>query len=130
MAAFVLANPAEADAESRTGVQLGIFPGSATPTVFPAGAPFWIGYGFARDPDAASGDADLADDTRFELELDGERVSMHTDLHSEAERAVRKTHIAEFPAGLPAGWHDFTGRWYDAGRLVLSSRNAIQFVEP
>ena len=36
----------------------------------------------------------------------------------------------EFPSGLPAGWHDFTGRWYDGGRLILSSRAAIQFVEP
>ena len=28
---------------------------------------------------------------------------------------------------LPAGWHGFTGRWYDGGRLILSSRVAIQF---
>jgi hypothetical protein len=42
---------------------------------------------------------------------------------------VRKTDIAEFPDGLPAGWHDFTGRWYDAGRLILSSRTSIQFVD-
>jgi hypothetical protein len=27
------------------------------------------------------------------------------------------------------GWHDFAGRWYDEGRLILSSRAAIQFVE-
>ena len=67
--------------------------------------------------------------TRFELDVDGEPVSMLTDVHSDAGLPVRKTNIAEFPDGLPAGWHDFTGRWYDGGRLILSSRAAIQFVE-
>jgi len=55
---------------------------------------------------------------------------MLTDTQSESGVPVRKTDIAEIPSGLPAGWHDFTGRWYDGGRLILSSRAAIQFVEP
>ena len=42
---------------------------------------------------------------------------------------ARKTDVAEFPAGLPVGWHDFAGRWYDRGRLILSSRASIEFVE-
>jgi len=42
---------------------------------------------------------------------------------------VRKTDIAEFPSGLSAGWHDFSGRWYDGGKRVLSSRTSIEFVE-
>ena len=67
--------------------------------------------------------------TRFELDVDGEPVSMLTDVHTDAGLPVRKTNIAEFPDGLPVGWHDFTGRWYDGGRLILSSRAAIQFVE-
>ena len=61
--------------------------------------------------------------------MDGEPVSMLTDLHSDSGFPVRKTDLAEFPDGLPAGWHDFSGRWYDGGRLILSSRAAIEFVE-
>jgi hypothetical protein len=55
---------------------------------------------------------------------------MLTDVQSESGVPVRKSDVAEFPSGLQAGWHDFTGRWYDNGRLILSSRVAIQFVEP
>ena len=60
---------------------------------------------------------------------DGVPVAMLTELHRESAATVRKTLVAEFPAGLRAGWHDFTGRWYDDGRLILSSRAAIQFVD-
>lgn len=108
--------------------RIGIFPGGATPTMYPANTAFWVGYGFAAD---SVGGVDPDDDgTRFELDVDGEAVSMLTDVHTDAGTPVRKTNIAEFPAGLPAGWHDFNGRWYDGGRLILSSRSTIQFVEP
>ena len=62
--------------------------------------------------------------------MDGEPASMATDVQAESGIPRRKTDIADFPAGLPPGWHDFAGRWYDAGRLMLSSRSVIQFVEP
>ena len=107
--------------------RIGIFPGGATPTMYPADMPFWVGYGFAADPDNSTGLDEAT--TRFELDVDGEPVSMLTDVHSDAGFPVRKTDIAEFPAGLPAGWHDLSGRWYDGGRLILSSRAAIEFVE-
>ncbi len=54
---------------------------------------------------------------------------MRSDVHLDAGLASRKTDSAEFAEGLPAGWHDFVGRWYDGGRLILSSRAAIEFVE-
>jgi hypothetical protein len=107
--------------------RIGIFPGGATPTMYPAEMPFWVGYGFAADP--KDGAAFEEETTRFELDVDGEPVSMLTDVHMESGLPVRKTNIAEFPAGLPVGWHDFTGRWYDGGQLILSSRAAIQFVD-
>ena len=107
--------------------RIGIFPGGATPTMYPADMPFWVGYGFAADPDGKSGFDE--ETTRFELDVDGEPVSMLTDVHTDSGLPVRKTNIAEFPAGLPVGWHDFTGRWYDGGHLILSSRAAIQFVD-
>jgi len=107
--------------------RIGIFPGGATTTMYPADMAFWVGYGFAAD---VVGGADLEDaTTRFELDVDGEPVSMLTDVHTSSGLPVQKTNIAEFPDGLPVGWHDFTGRWYDGGRLILSSRAAIQFVE-
>ena len=107
--------------------RIGIFPGGATPTMYPAGTPFWVGYGFAADPEGGSRFDE--ETTRFELDVDGKPVSMLTDVHTDAGRPVRKNNIAEFPEGLPVGWHDFAGRWYDEGRLILSSRAAIQFVE-
>lgn len=126
MAALVV-TVSPANGMSDKGGRIGIFPGGATPTMYPANTTFWVGYGFAAD---SAGDADLEDvTTRFELDVDGEPVSMLTDVHTDAGLPVRKTNIAEFPAGLRVGWHDFTGRWYDGGRLILSSRAAIQFVE-
>ena len=107
--------------------RIGIFPGGATTTMYAADTPFWVGYGFTAEPGS---EANLdSERTRFELDVDGKAVLMLTDVHADDGVPVRKTNIAEFPTGLPAGWHDFTGRWYDGGRLILSSRAAIQFVE-
>lgn len=124
MAALVVTvSPANGMGDQR----IGIFPGGATTTMYPAGTPFWVGYGFAAE---STSDAKIDEaSTRFELDVDGDSVSMLTDVHAEGGLPVRKTNIAEFPAGLPAGWHDFTGRWYDGGRLILSSRATIQFVD-
>ncbi len=103
-----------------------IFPGGATTTMYRADRPFWVGYGFEAEHDSDTG---LDASARFELDVDGEPVAMLTEVHTEADVPVRKTNIAEFATGLPVGWHDFAGRWYDGGRLILSSRTAIQFVE-
>jgi hypothetical protein len=128
MAALVVVTVSHASGMSDKEGRLTIFPGGATPTMYPADTPFWVGYGFAAEPESATGLNEA--ETRFELDVDGAPVSMLTDTQSESGVPVRKTDIAEFPTGLPAGWHDFTGRWYDGGRLILSSRAAIQFVEP
>jgi hypothetical protein len=127
MAALVVVTVSPTNGMSTKEGRIGIFPGGATPTMYAANTPFWVGYGFAADPENGTGLDEKT--TRFELDVDGAPVSMLTDVHSESGRPVRKTNIAEFPAGLPVGWHDFSGRWYDAGRLILSSRAAIQFVE-
>lgn len=127
MAALILVAVSPANGMSGKEGRIGIFPGGATPTMYPAEMPFWVGYGFAADPGNGTGLDE--ETTRFELDVDGKPVSMLTDLHSDSGFPVRKTNIAEFPEGLPAGWHDFSGRWYDGGRLILSSRAAIEFVE-
>lgn len=126
MAALVVTvSPANGMAE-REG-RIGIFPGAATTTMYQADTPFWVGYGFASDPGSESGLDDVG--TRFELDVDGRPASMVVEVRPDAGTPLHMTNVAEFPAGLPAGWHDFTGRWYDGGRLVLSTRAAIQFVE-
>jgi hypothetical protein len=108
--------------------RIGIFPGAATTTMYPADTAFWVAYGFTAEPGSP---ATLDDESaRFELDVDGQSVSMLTDVRADAGLPVRRTDVAEFPSGLPVGWHDFTGRWYEGGRLILSSRVAIQFVEP
>ena len=127
MAALVVVTVSPSNGMSPKEGRIGIFPGGATPAMYPADTPFWVGYGFAADPE---GDTGLNEETtRFELDVDGVPVSMLADVQSEAGLPVRKTEIAEFPSGLPAGWHDFSGRWYDGGRLILSSRAAIEFVD-
>ncbi|HLF69265.1 MAG TPA: hypothetical protein VI503_07935 [Gaiellaceae bacterium] len=108
-----------------------IFPGSATPAVFPASSPFWIGYGFTVEAEGGSGSAsELPPDTRFELLVDGEPVPLVTDTRIAKGRTVSKRSIATFAGGLAPGWHRFEGRWYDAGTLALSSDRRIEFVEP
>jgi len=129
MAALVVA-VSPANGMGRADARIGIFPGGATPSVFPAGTAFWIGYGFAPEDDGeAAARHELGEETRFELDVDGQSVSMLSDVRRRGRDTVRKTDVAEFPAGLPAGWHDFAGRWYDRGRLILSSRASIEFVE-
>ena len=129
MAALVV-TVSPANGMGRADARIGIFPGGVTPSVFPAGTPFWIGYGFAPEQeDGAAKHSELGPDTRFELDVDGSRAPMLTDLRTRGSSSVRKTDIAEFPAGLPLGWHDFVGRWYDNGKLILSSRASIEFVE-
>lgn len=127
MAALVVA-VSPTNGMGRTDARIGIFPGGATPSVFHAGTPFWIGYGFA--PEHRNEETELLElgaGTRFELEVDGDPVPMTSDVLAGA--SPRKTDIAEFPHGLPAGWHEFAGRWYDGGKLILSSRATIEFVE-
>lgn len=130
MAALVVVDVSRASGVADESVRLDIFPGGATPTVFPAGAPFWIGYGFALDA-GAPGDGDpVSETTRFELDVDGVSVVLEVDERREGDVVSRRTQLVDFPDGLPSGWHSFSGRWYDAGRLLLSSRVSVEFVEP
>ena len=127
MAAFVVVPPTGPAGAARSGARLHIFPGSATPSVFAAGTPFWIGYGFVLE--AGDVDATVHPDTGFELSVDGEPVLVREELETDGGRTVRKLALADFPRGLPAGWHVFAARWYDEGALVLTSDRSIEFVE-
>jgi hypothetical protein len=124
----VTTSPADCD---WVGRRIGIFPGGPTPSMFPAHAPFWIGYGFVPTPGELDGEEPgfLSTNTRFELDLDGERMTLSTELATDDETPVRKTDFVNFPDGLPSGWHEFAGRWYENGSLILSSRARIEFVE-
>ena len=129
MAALVVidvAGPVEADA---SGTRLDIFPGGATPSVFQADTPFWIGYGFASDAGASGEVGGVPEGTRFELDVDGLPVALASEVRRERGVIARKTERAGFEVGLYAGWHTFHGRWYDAGRLLLSNRVSVEFVE-
>jgi hypothetical protein len=130
MAALVVVSVSRANGNGGASARIGIFPGGATPSVYPADTAFWIGYGFAPElRDSAGAIQELGDETRFELDVDSTPIDMRTDVQMDGAAPLRKTDLAEFPAGLAAGWHDFVGRWYDGGKLILSSRASIQFVE-
>ena len=55
MAALVVVTVSPANGMSGNEGRIGIFPGGATPTMYPAKTPFWVGYGFAADPENGSG---------------------------------------------------------------------------
>ena len=130
MAALVVVNVSRATGTGGADTRISIFPGGATPAVYPADTAFWVGYGFAPElGDLADEPPELGDETRFELEVDRVPAEMRTDLQMERAAPLRKTDLAEFPEGLPAGWHELAGRWYDRGKLILSSRASIEFVE-
>ena len=130
MAALVVVSVSRANGIGGASARIGIFPGGATTAIYPADTAFWIGYGFAPDlGDSARAMQELGENTRFELDVDGSSVEMRTDVQMEGAARMRKTDLADFPSGLPAGWHEFVGRWYDGGKLILSSRASIEFVE-
>ena len=130
MAAFVVVAPTGPSSPRGSDTRLNIFPGSGTPALFAAGAPFWIGYGFLADPSDADEDEPAVDDaTGFELLVDDAAVELTIELEVEDGRTVRKFAVADFPHGLPAGWHRLAGRWYHAGVLALASDRSIEFVE-
>ena len=129
MAAFVVVSPTGPPNATRGGERLNIFPGSATPSVYAAETPFWIGYGFVADASGEDVEASVADTTGFELLVDGRAVELVTEIVVEGRRTVRKFAVADFPQGLPAGWHVFLGRWYHAGVLALTSERSVEFVE-
>ena len=128
MTALLVADIAHEEDVAPTSSRLDIFPGGATPSVFSAGVPFWVGYGFASDP-AAPGLASVDDTSHFELDVDGRRVELRTDVRTAEGLEVRRADYAEFPSGLPAGWHELFGRWYVAGTLVLTNAVSVEFVE-
>lgn len=129
MAALVVVDVSSGFQDEEAGARLDIFPGSATPAVFQAGAPFWVGYGFAPDSAAAEGAGRIDEGTRFELDVDGRPIPLRTDVRRAGDVVERKTEHADFGEGLSTGWHSFHGRWYDQGRLLLSNRVSIEFVE-
>lgn len=118
MTAFVLSVPRRESA----GTQVSIFPGSATPSVVAARKPFWIGSGLVQEQG-------LEAETRFELDVDGRRVQLATEVQLERGRPAGTFAVADFPSGLDAGWHRFVGRWYERGALVLTSDRWLEFVE-
>jgi hypothetical protein len=127
MAALVVVNVSKVSGDKVASARLDIFPGGATPSVFPADTPFWVAYGFAPDSGAPTGS--VAEGTRFELDVEGAHVDLESELEEEAGVVTGRTDRAGFPSGLPAGWHTFHGRWYDAGKLLLSNRVSVEFVE-
>jgi hypothetical protein len=130
MAAVVVdpAPPADLPSDRRA---LTVFPGSATPSVFPAETPFWVGSAFVPTPDdpEATRQGTLHSATRFELAVDGKRMQVRTDVRVEDGDTIQKLCVAVFDDGLPAGWHHFAARWYVGGKLVLSNDKSIEFVE-
>ena len=131
MAALVLVSVSRTNGNGgAAGARIGIFPGGAITAIYSADTEFWIGYGFAPDLGGSGVAAqELGEETRFELDVDGTSMEMRTDVQMDGVAPLRKIDLAEFPSGLPAGWHEFVGRWYDEGKLILSSRASIQFVE-
>jgi hypothetical protein len=109
----VLADPRSLECNGASECRINVLQG--VPNNYPAGAPFFIIHSageFPPNPPAAG-------NMGFALELDGVYVTPNWSEHSAVPLdhnpdvvIILSTSAFNFPQGLPAGRHTFTGHWY------------------
>jgi hypothetical protein len=126
--ALAVALPASANSVPTTGAQLNIrFP----PATFPANTPFYVEHGFGclLDRDAASC---AHASTVFVLWVDGVQQSSQKDVSVVyntfvGDYLLSVGYLTNFPDGLPAGTHTFTGIWYSDGVMTDEATATVSF---
>jgi hypothetical protein len=117
-ALFVAAVPAAADPNEPLGERINVLLGA--PTTYPANQPFHVAHGWTLGSD--DGDHDAIGKFSFTLDVDGQPVEADF-----VERSVRddgllaRSWVFNFPAGLPAGIHALTGRWWGPCQGVVDA---------
>ncbi len=133
LAALALVPAATASHLPTTGTRIGLFRGNCSghnPNVpanveitFAANTDFFIRHGWSlpwSDATPEQKQAELSDNTRFDLYVDGVKVASQLDLDfqsSDGTVTLAKTHLTNFPGGM-TGTHEFRGLWYIDGLLI------------
>jgi hypothetical protein len=129
MAAIIIsavAAPASANSVPTTGDQIKFFP---TPTAsHPAGTPFYVESGFACTfPDVSTC---TNNGTSFTLYVDGVQQSSQKDIDKTVLfgfTVLDVRYLTNFPQGLSAGPHTFTGVWYLNGSFNNEVTMTVNF---
>ena len=90
-----------------TGERINILTGS--PTEFPTGEPFFVAHGWNPQPDLT--DYDALGRLSFALDVDGQPAELSFKSRWAEDGRLVWFWVYNFPQGLPAGFHTFTGRW-------------------
>ena len=111
LALMMIALPVAARGNDPVGTRIDVL--RSTPTTFPAGYPFHIQHGFFAINSSTRKGIGQYD---FKLEIDGEFVRADFRLFDTEVVAGETTQevwwLFNFPEGLTAGDHTFTGHWY------------------
>jgi F5/8 type C domain len=116
-ALLVAGAPAAAGQHERIGQRINVLLG--TPTTFPAEQPFHVVHGWV---DAVSStDYDAFGRYSFTLEVDGNPVELDFVERISDDGVLSRFWVFNFPGGLPAGPHTFTGRWWGPCQRLVDS---------
>lgn len=122
VAAAVLALPAAAGQES--GSRLVLFP--TAPATFTADEPFYVMHGWGFIPPGVEGTAPWLAPAEgkldFTLTVDGQVVEPDfLKVWRGEDEILWRMPVYNFPTGLPAGVHTFTGTWLGPCESMVSS---------
>jgi hypothetical protein len=108
---LVVAAPATANSKPTTGQRISLY---APPTTFPAGTPFYVEHGFiCALSDVGCIKTQISGLSSFSLYVDGvlQPSTVDVDTVGGSGGSISKRFLTNFPSGLPAGDHTFTGVW-------------------
>jgi hypothetical protein len=107
-ALLVFTLPAAAVPRARTGERINVLLG--TPTTFPANQPFHVAHGWILLPRDNENSPQTIGEYAFRLEVDGQTVEPDfVDRWVEPATTLRSQWVHNFPDGLSAGTHTFSG---------------------
>jgi hypothetical protein len=122
LAALTMAFPAAANEKPTTGARLGL--GALAPTTFDANTPFYVEHGFACDLADAPCLREEVGGGAFRLYVDGVLQASTVDV-DRFDGGISKLFLSNFPLGLPAGVHTFSGVWLQFGVQVQSATKSV-----
>jgi hypothetical protein len=124
--ALVVPLAANANSIPTTGNRIPFF---APPATYPANTPFYVEQGFVCYLDANTADCANAG-TSFVLYVDGVRQPSQKDIDQisvSGTPGLFVRYLTNFPQGLPAGPHTFTGDFYLNGSFAEEDSITVTF---
>jgi hypothetical protein len=124
--ALIVPVAAGANSVPTTGSRIAFF---TPPTTYPADTPFYVEQGFVCYRDANAADCANAG-TSFVLHVDGVQQPSQTDIDQITIGGIPGIfvrYLTNFPQGLPAGSHTFTGDFYFNGNFYEEDSITVTF---